>query len=87
MFSGCIPHQAAPVPLKQPALRLWVLTTEHEQATQLAGTSQPTRARSRSERAIRRFGYSAEDPARRESGDPKAEEDNQTLSAAMALSE
>src|SRR5664280_1026944 len=36
--TGCIPHQVATVPLKHPALRLWVLTTEPEQATQLAET-------------------------------------------------
>jgi len=75
------------VPLKQPALRLWVLTTEPEQATQLAGTSQPTRAGSRSERTGRRFAYSAEDPDRPESSDLRAEEGNQTFSAAKALPE
>ena len=75
------------MPLKQPTLRLWVLTTEHEQATQLAETGQPTWAGYRSVQARRILGYSAEDPDRRESGDPRAEEDNQTLSAAMALSE
>lgn len=87
MFTGCIPHQVAPVPLKQPALRLWVLTTEPEQATQLTGTSQPNRAGSRSEQAGRRFGYSAEDPERRESGDLRAEEGNQRLSAVEAVPE
>jgi hypothetical protein len=64
-----------------------VLATEHEQATQLAETSQPTWAGSRSEQAIRRFGYSAEDPDRRESGDPRAEEGNQRLSAVEAVAE
>jgi len=62
MFTGCIPHQVAPVPLEQPALRLWVLTTEPKPATQLAETSQPTWAGSRSEQAGRRFGYSVEGP-------------------------
>jgi hypothetical protein len=87
MFSGCIPHQVAPLPLKQPALSLWVLTTEPEQATQLAETSQPTWAGSQSEQAGRRFGYSAEDPERRDSGDPRAEKSNQRLLAVEAVPE
>ena len=82
-----LPHQVAPVPPEQAALSLWVLTTEPEQATQLAETSQPTWAGSRSEQAGRRFGYSAEDPDRGESADPRAEEGNQRLLAVEASPE
>ena len=37
MFTGRIPHQVGPVPLVQPALRLWVLTTEPEPAITVGG--------------------------------------------------
>ena len=56
-------------------------------ATQLAETGQPTWAGYRSEQARRRLGYSAEDPDRRESGDPRAEEGNQMLLAVEAVPE
>jgi hypothetical protein len=70
------------VPLKQPALR-WVLTTETEQATQSAGSSQPVRVGAGRSKIWLLNGR----PDRRESGDPRAEEGNQTLPAAKALPE